>query len=192
MPPAVSGDHETADVVGWVAAIGAGDPAAEAAFAAHFAPRVRAMLRARLRQADAVPDLTQDTLVAAILALRKGQLRDADRLPAFVHGVARNIANNHLRGEHRRGEAPLDDELAGRLVAGDVREDEERRGMVARGLAAIAPADREVLQLTLVDGLHPREIAQRLSLSSDTVRQRKTRALRRLMAAVDPDGREPR
>jgi RNA polymerase sigma factor (sigma-70 family) len=150
------------------------------------------MLRARLRQSDAVLDLTQDTLVAAILALRKGQLREAERLPAFVHGVARNIVNNHLRGQHRRGEAPLDDNLAARLAASDSHEDEERRGLVAKGLAAIAPADREVLQLTLVDGLHPREIAHRLSLSSDTVRQRKTRALKRLMAAVEAGGRETR
>ncbi|MEO5823767.1 MAG: sigma-70 family RNA polymerase sigma factor [Vicinamibacteraceae bacterium] len=188
----MSGDQEAPDVVGWVADIAAGNAAAESAFAAHFAPRIRAMLRARLRQVDAVLDLTQDTLVAAILALRKGQLREAERLPAFVHGVARNLVNNHLRGQHRRGEAPLDDDLAGRLAASDSREDEERRSMVARGLAAIAPADREVLQLTLVDGLHPREIAQRLSLSSDTVRQRKTRALKRLMAAVDAGGREER
>lgn len=181
----MSGDHEAPHVVGWVAGIAAGDPDAEAAFAAHFAPRIRAMLRARLRQAEAVQDLTQDALVAAILALRKGQLREPDRLAAFVHGVVRNLANNHLRGQHRRGEAPLDEEVAARLPAIDTGEDTERRGMVEKGLAAIAPADREVLQLTLVDGLHPREIAQRLSLSSDTVRQRKTRALKRLMAAVD-------
>ena len=181
----MSGDHEAPHVVGWVAQIAAGDPAAESAFAAHFAPRIRAMLRARLRQADAVQDLTQDAMVAAILALRKGQLREPERLAAFVHGVVRNLVNNHLRGQHRRGEAPLDDEVAAGLAATDSREDEERRVVVAKGLAAIAPADREVLQLTLVDGLHPREIAQRLSLSSDTVRQRKTRALKRLMAAVD-------
>jgi RNA polymerase sigma-70 factor (ECF subfamily) len=188
----VSGDHEAPPVVGWVADIAAGDAAAEAAFAAYFAPRIRAMLRARLRQTDAVLDLTQDTLVAAILALRKGQLREPDRLPAFVHGVARNLVNNHLRGEHRRSEAPLDDEIAARLPAIDSREDEDRRGLVVKGLASIAPADREVLQLTLVDGLHPREIAQRLSLSSDTVRQRKTRALKRLMAAVDAGAGEAR
>ena len=188
----MSGDQEAPHVVGWVAGIAAGDAAAEAAFAVYFAPRVRAMLRARLRQPDAVLDLSQDTLVASILALRKGQLREPDRLPAFVHGVARNIVNNHLRGEHRRGEAPLDDEIAARLPAIDAREDDERRGLVAKGLASIAPADREVLQLTLVDGLHPREIAQRLSLSSDTVRQRKTRALKRLMAVVDAGGGEAR
>ncbi|MFI5078830.1 MAG: sigma-70 family RNA polymerase sigma factor, partial [Vicinamibacteria bacterium] len=156
----MSGDQEAPHVVGWVAGIAAGDAAAEAAFAVYFAPRVRAMLRARLRQPEAVLDLSQDTLVASIVALRKGQLREPDRLPAFVHGVARNIVNNHLRGEHRRGEAPLDDDIAARLPAIDAREADERRGLVAKGPASLAPADRAVLQLTLVDGLHPREIAQ--------------------------------
>ena len=185
----MSGPEDAPDFVGWVTRIASGHGADEAALVEHFAPRVRAMLRARLRQAEAVHDLTQDTLIAAILALRKGQLREADRLPAFVHGVARNVANNHLRGVHRRGESPLDDEVVARLAAADTQAAEERRTLVARGLAAMAPADREVLHLTLVDGLHPREIAQRLALSSDTVRQRKTRALKRLVAVVDAGGR---
>jgi RNA polymerase sigma factor (sigma-70 family) len=131
-----------------------------------------------------VHDLTQDTLLAVILALRKNQLRDAERLPAFVLGVARNVVNNHLRGVHRRGEGELDADVAASLVAAEPREDEERRALVRQALDAMAPADREVLHLTLVDGLHPREIAQRLSLPSETVRQRKTRALKRLVAVV--------
>lgn len=185
----MTGAQDAPDVVGWVTGIASGSAAAEAAVVEFFAPRVRAMLRARLRQPDAVQDLTQETLVAVLVALRKGQLREADRLPAFVHGVARNLANNFLRGEVRRAEAPLDDAVARRLAGTAPFEEEARRSLVARGLEAIAPTDREVLQLTLVDGLHPREIAQRLALTSDVVRQRKTRALKRLMAVVDPDGR---
>ena len=123
--------------------------------------------------------------MAVILAIRKGQVREADRLAGFVQGVARNLANNHLRGVTRRAEAPFDDTLAATLAARDDREEEERMAAVARGLEAIAPADREVLQLTLVDGLPPRDIAQRLSLSSDVVRTRKSRALMRLRAALD-------
>jgi RNA polymerase sigma factor (sigma-70 family) len=180
----VSGAEDAADVVGWVTRIASGQAADEAALAEHFAPRVRAMVRGRLRQGDAVHDLTQDTLLAVILALRKGQLRDAERLPAFVLGVARNVVNNHLRGVHRRGENELDADVAASLVAAEPREEEERRALVAQALDAMAPADREVLHLTLVDGLHPREIAQRLSLPSETVRQRKTRALKRLVAVV--------
>jgi RNA polymerase sigma-70 factor (ECF subfamily) len=183
-PPDVSVAEDAPDLVGWVARIAAGHADDEAALAEHFAPRVRAMLRGRLRQADAVPDLVQDVLLAVILALRKSQLREPERLPAFVHGVARNVVNNHLRGVHRRGEAALDAGLVERLAAppGD---EATRRTAVAKALHGMAPADREVLQLTLVDGLHPREIAQRLSLPSETVRQRKARALKRLVAVVD-------
>ena len=143
------------------------------------------MLRARLRQIEAVHDLAQDTLVAVILAIRKGQVREADRLPGFVQGVARNLANNHLRGVARRGEAPFDEALAATLAAHDDRDEEDRLAAVTRGLDAIAPADREVLQLTLVEGLPPRDIAHRLNLSSDVVRTRKSRALMRLRAALE-------
>jgi RNA polymerase sigma-70 factor (ECF subfamily) len=143
------------------------------------------MLRARLRQADAIHDLAQDTLVAVILAVRKGQVREPDRLPGFVQGVARNLANNHLRGVTRRAEAPFDAALEATLAARDDRDEDDRRAAVARGLEAIAPADREVLQLTLVEGLAPRDIAHRLNLSSDVVRTRKSRALMRLRAALD-------
>ena len=182
--PDVSGAQDAPDVVGWVTRIASGHAADEAALAEYFAPRVRAMLRARLRETEAVHDLTQDTLLAVILALRKGQLREAERLAGFVHGVARNVVNNHLRGVHRRGEGELDPEVAASLVAAQPQEDEQRRALVTQALDAMAPADREVLQLTLVDGLHPREIAQRLSLPPETVRQRKTRALKRLVAVV--------
>lgn len=181
----VPGAADAPDFAGWVARIATGSATDEAALAGYFAPRVRAMLRARLRQADAIHDLGQDTLVAVILAVRKGQVREPDRLPGFVQGVARNLANNHLRGVTRRAEAPFDAALEATLAARDDREEDDRRAAVARGLEAIAPADREVLQLTLVEGLPPRDIAHRLNLSSDVVRTRKSRALMRLRAALD-------
>jgi len=191
MAPVVPGAADAPDFAGWVARIATGSPADEAALASYFAPRVRAMLRARLRQVEAVHDLGQDTLVAVILAIRKGQVREADRLPGFVQGVARNLANNHLRGVMRRGEAPFDEALEATLAARDDREEEDRLAAVARGLEAIAPADREVLQLTLVEGLPPRDIAHRLNLSSDVVRTRKSRALMRLRAALDDRADSP-
>ena len=70
------------------------------------------------------------------------------------------------------------------VLAADDTASRERAQAVARGLEAISGGDRDVLLLTLVDGLLPREIAARLSLSPDVVRQRKSRALRRIIAAV--------
>ena len=42
----MTGAQDAPDVVRWVAAIASGDRAAEAAVVEHFAPRLRAMLRA--------------------------------------------------------------------------------------------------------------------------------------------------
>ena len=55
------------------------------------------MALARTRDADLARDLTQESLIAVLLAARKGQIRDLERVAGFVCGVARNIINNHRR-----------------------------------------------------------------------------------------------
>src|ERR1700729_769448 len=55
-----------------VAAIGAGNREAEREFVERFQQRVKAMLTARTRNADAAADVLQDVLVESICALRKG------------------------------------------------------------------------------------------------------------------------
>src|SRR5262245_57189033 len=91
------------------ARVRSGDSSAEDDLARLFGPRILTMMRARIRDADAARDLSQEALMAVLHALRQGQLRDADRLTAFVHGVARNIANNYLRTRRRQ---PVQNELA--------------------------------------------------------------------------------
>ena len=63
----------------------------------------------------------------------------------------------------------------------DPLESEERRQLVGRALAAVGRQDRRILVLTLVEGLKPGEIADRLGLKHDVVRTRKSRALRKLV-----------
>ena len=51
-------------------------------------------------------------MLAVVLALRDGHLREAERLAAFVYGTARNLINNYLRTRSRLPrEDPIDDEL---------------------------------------------------------------------------------
>jgi RNA polymerase sigma factor (sigma-70 family) len=170
------------DVEGLVERVAQGDGAAEAQLAEYLTPRLRVMMRAKTRDAELARDLTQDAVIEVLKALRRGQLREPARLNAFVHGVARNVANNYVRTRREdTGHEPLSDLLAQPLDEVDAH---ERRDLVTRGLAQISPSDREILDLVLVEGLKPGEIAARMGLAPEVVRTRKSRALKRVLTAL--------
>ena len=77
-----------------------------------FSNRVAFLVRTRTRDPEAARDLTQEVLLAVVLALRNGHLREAERLAAFVYGTARNVINNYLRTRSRSPrEDAIDDDL---------------------------------------------------------------------------------
>jgi RNA polymerase sigma-70 factor, ECF subfamily len=173
---------EGLDVERLVERVAQGDRAAEAQLAEYLTPRIRVMMRAKTRDSELSRDLTQDAVIEVLKALRRGQLREPGRLIAFVHGVARNVANNYVRT--RRDDTahePLSDLLAQPLDEADAH---ERRDLVTRGLAQISPSDREILDLVLLEGLKPGEIAARMGLAPEVVRTRKSRALKRILTAL--------
>lgn len=162
----------------------AGDAEAEHQLVVLFRRRIQVMLELRLRDREAARDLAQETLMAAVSALREGRLRDADRLAAFVYGVARNVANNHIR---RRQAEPAAAVLENGMLVGDAEQemiDRAQRALAAKALSALQPDDRTILTMTLVEGLKPGEIAERLDLGVDVVRTRKSRALKRIIAEI--------
>lgn len=171
-------------VPGLAARIQAGDPGAEDDLVRQFRPGLLAVMRARTRDAQAAPELAHDTLMAVIAALREGKLRDEARLAGFVHGVARNILASHFR--RRAGEPPTV-ELDPELSLGQPRDSEERerRELALRAIDELGPLDRQVLELSLVHGLQPGEIARRLDLTPEAVRMRKMRAVRRAAELVE-------
>lgn len=176
------GSQDHADLV---IRLARGDETAEAALAEQFSPRIRAMMLARVRDPELARDLAQDALMALLQALRQGQLRDHERLPGFAHGVARNVVNNYFRTKQREPiSTPIDEELAIAAPSED-REQLEKLALLRRGLEELSPSDREILQMTLADGLKPGEIAEKLGLTAEVVRARKSRAQKRVMAAID-------
>ena len=164
--------------------IAAGDREAERDFVERYQPRIRAMVLARTRRADAAADLTQDVMIEALCALRRGQLRESGKLTPFVLGIARNLLKGHFRGQSRQPE-PIEfpDQLPD-LSPSTIKFEERREEAAMRAIASLELLDRTILHLTLVDGMKPGAIAERLSLSSDVVRQRKLRAPRRVIDLV--------
>jgi RNA polymerase sigma-70 factor (ECF subfamily) len=163
-----------------VAAIRSGEPAAEGRLVDVFSAAIKAMTRVRTRGKLDVEDVCQDVLIAALTALRRGQLRDAERLGAFVAGIARNVINNQLRSRASRPVEPL---TSDDIQIGDLREELARRDhrrMLRDALEDVRPDDRRILVLSLVHGLKSGEVAERLALDPEVVRARKSRALRKL------------
>jgi RNA polymerase sigma factor (sigma-70 family) len=168
-----------------VVAILGGDRDAEREFAERYMRPVKAMLMARSRNPDLTADLLQDVMIEAICALRRGQLREPEKLSSFVIAIARNVLNNHFRSAVRRPESlELPDDLPDLGSNAGQLEDQERKTLALSAISSLEPLDKTILQMTLVDGLKPGVIAERLRLSPDVVRQRKLRATRRVIDFV--------
>ena len=161
-----------------------GDSSAEDEFARLFSEKVLIMNLARVRDREAARDLTQETMLAVLRALRNGHIREPERLGGFVHGTALNLIRNHLRA---RGQEPKQEPLPVELASpdlGESAETAERMRLVQRALQRLHPIDRRILLLTLVEGMKPGEIASRLALKPDCVRQRKSRAVKKVIEQV--------
>ena len=160
------------------------EPSAEEELVSLFSDRVRFMVLARTRDPEVARDLAQDVMLAVVRALRGEQLREPEHLAGFVYGTARNVLNNYLRTRSRLPkEDPIDDAL--NLAQPPARvDDSERMGLVRRALAFLDSTDRRILLLTLVEGLKPGQIGAQLGMTSEVVRARKSRALKKTMERV--------
>jgi RNA polymerase sigma factor (sigma-70 family) len=151
-------DHEV------VAAIVAGDPAGLAEAYDRYATPLYSFCRTLLREPADAADAVQDTFVIA--APRISGLRQPDRLRSWLYAVARNECHRRLRAgsQHASIEEASDvtDEAAD--VAADV-ERADLRALVRDALGGVGPAEREVLELQLRQGLSGGEVASVLGIS---------------------------
>jgi putative glutamine amidotransferase len=126
----------------------------------------------------AAEDLCQETLVRAW----RGAPRELppERLRAWLHRTATNLAFDELRRRARRREIGYDDALAGgeaadaSLAGADIRE----------ALGALTPHQRLVLLLRFEQGLSLRELGELLDVGEDAARKRVARAREAFAAAL--------
>jgi len=161
-----------------------GDSLAEEELVLRFTTRIRSLAATRTRDRETARDLVQDVLMHVVSALRAGQLRNAEKLGAFVFGIARNVINNHLRS---RGRRPVEEPILEDVPVADDDDERglsDRMGLVKRALRRLDMTDQRILTMTLVDGCKPGEISSALGLSADVVRARKSRALKKVTDRV--------
>jgi len=147
-----------------VAAIVAGDPAGLAEAYDRYATPLYSFCRTMLREPADAADAVQDTFVIA--APRMAGLRDPERLRSWLYAVARNECHRRLRAGSQH--APIEEAPDVTDEAADVAADVERadlRALVHDALGGVGPAEREVLELQLRQGLSGGEVASVLGIS---------------------------
>ena len=162
-------------------------PAFERTFTANY-PAMMAYFRRRC----ATPEDAEDaaTEVFAVAWRRRAELPPAPEDRLWLFGVARRVLANQVRGARRR------DRLVERLRGAQrphERSDPATGAAldVRRALAALGPADRELLLLIGWEQLEVREAAAVLGLPAPLVSRRLYRARRRLAHLLDPPAAAP-
>ena len=180
---------DDAELARRIAAAGGGlaedGPAAdeEAELCRRYARRLVAFGRRRLGSADAAHDLAQDALLLTLEKLRAGEVREPERIGAFILGVARTLAGRRRQREARL--APIDE--AGRqlvvpalVTPAIVPPDPIARERVSGCLDELPETQKAVILLTFYAEQPSRAIADSLGLSSQNVRVIRHRSVARL------------
>ena len=158
-------------------------------YAADFASLLAYALR-RVAHPEDAADVVAETFLVAWR--RRCDLPPDGEARLWLFGVARRVLANHHRGGVRRQR--LGERLRQRIsavIGGDPGGEVPERLAVRAALARLGELDREVLLLTVWEGMEPREAAEVLRVSPAVVRTRLSRARARLRELVGDDFNSP-
>ncbi len=96
--------------------IRSGDPLAEEELIARFGEGLTFLLRRWTRGHSDAEDLYQETFRLALEKVRRGEVRDPERLAGFLRSLARNLSIEHYRKVARRGSREEEIETAAEVT----------------------------------------------------------------------------
>lgn len=170
----------------WIRAAQAGDRAAFARLIDCYWDRLYRWLYHLTRDRHLAEDLTQETFLKALAAVRSFQ--PGTNFRAWVFRIGHNNFVNQKRAE-RKTRQPLPEDLAapGVGTAEATTEGREALAAVAQAVAEL-PADfRAALLLRVQEGLSFREVAQILGTTEETARWRVFKARQKLLKVLAPE-----
>lgn len=142
-----------------------------------FGARLRGFIAKRVREDVDIDDVLQDVFAKIHAGL--GELRDEDKLEAWLFQVTRRAVADHYR---KRRVVGLPEDVAEKPPARDVTV--EVASWLGPMMSLIPEDDREALRLTDMEGLSGKDLAAKLGVSLGAAKSRVQRARTRLKAAV--------
>jgi RNA polymerase sigma factor (sigma-70 family) len=147
---------------------------------------IRLMALRALGDPDAADEVAQESLTRALEVIRCPE--KTANLGAYVAGIARHVIADRFRANARIISIDRVDSDVLRDQAIDVLTtlcSEGELAGVRLALAELSEEDRALLRLCYFEDLTPTEVAGRMGMPPDRIRQRKLRALQRLRTAFD-------
>lgn len=156
-----------------------GDGATQDHFVRYFTGILNIKLRSRTLAADASKDVRQETLLRVLVAVRINEVRQPERLGAFVNSTCNNVLKEYYRSQKKNQYVDLDDvdvtdadaDLEGNMIA------QEKVKSVRAVLARLSPKDAAVLR-ALLQERDKDEICSELGVDRDYLRVLTHRAIR--------------
>ena len=170
----------------WIRAAQSGDRAAFARLIDRYWDRLYRWLYHLTRDRHAAEDLTQETFLRALAAVKS--FRAGSNFRAWVFRIGHNNFVNQKRAERRtKHQLPDDAASPGEGIAESLAENRETLEVVSRAVADL-PADfRAALLLRVEEGLSFREVAKVLGTTEETARWRVFKARQKLMKVLSPE-----
>lgn len=142
---------------------------------------VRRFIARRVEPA-ALDDLVQEVFLKVHESA--AELRDADRIGPWMFRVARNVVVDHLRKRRHRQHASLDEAEEPVASEPEVNFNEEMAAWFRPMVDLLPDEYRVALELTEIEGLTQRELAERAGLSLSGAKSRVQRAKQLLEGVV--------
>ena len=142
-------DASVGDAAELVRKIQAGDAAAESELVSRYGRGMTILIRRASSDASAVDDLYQLTFQIALEKIRRGDVREPEKLSGFICSLARNLVIDHFRKvAARRFTSPVEGARAADPAPGPLENllKVEKASIVRRVLAELPSGrDREIL-----------------------------------------------
>lgn len=169
----------------WMQAAQAGDASAYRMLLTTIQPRIRAMVRGKIRQEAAAEDVVQN----ALLSIHRGRSTYRPERPfgPWMRAIVRNSIIDHFRERKRRGDREVELIVEQWPDTSDSADSEsvELAPELAAALAALPDAQREAVTLVQVKGLSVAEAALRVGISPGALKVRAHRGYRAMREALE-------
>ena len=151
--------------------LASGDSAIERHFSLYFGDLLSLKLRVRIRSAQLIEDIRQETLLRVLQIVRTRGVDHPERFGAFVSAVCNNVLMEQVRAESRHDHWESEPEITDDSVDLDAPlVSQQRRRQVETVLAELTEKDRNLLRAFFLEDRDRVELCRQYGVSEEYLR----------------------